>query len=243
MNSIPLFGVAKVAEICYTILAAKTNREVRDMSARKSEIVIVGIALLSFVIGVYYYPQMPEQMASHWNAKGQVDDYLSKFWGLFLIPITLVGLALLFMAVPRMDPLRENIEKFRRYYDGFVILFMLFMIVVYLLTILWNTGIKISLNVFLPIAAGIMFVGVGILVENTRQNWFVGIRTPWTMSSESVWDKTHRMAGKLFKIAGAIAIVGTLFQSYAVYFVLVPAILVAVYTVAYSYVEYKKERK
>jgi len=213
------------------------------MSARKSEIVIVGIALLSFVIGVYYYPQMPEQMASHWNAKGQVDDYLSKFWGLFLIPITLVGLALLFMAVPRMDPLRENIEKFRRYYDGFVILFMLFMIVVYLLTILWNTGIKISLNVFLPIAAGIMFVGVGILVENTRQNWFVGIRTPWTMSSESVWDKTHRMAGKLFKIAGAIAIVGILFQSYAVYFVLVPAILVAVYTVAYSYVEYKKERK
>jgi len=213
------------------------------MSARKSEIIIVGIALLSFAIGIYYYPQMPEQMASHWNAKGQVDDYLSKFWGLFLIPITLVGLALLFMAVPRMDPLRENIEKFRRYYDGFVILFMLFMIVVYLLTILWNTGIKISLNVFLPIAAGIMFVGVGILVENTRQNWFVGIRTPWTMSSESVWDKTHRMAGKLFKIAGAIAIVGILFQSYAVYFVLVPAILVAVYTVAYSYVEYKKERK
>ena len=211
------------------------------MSVRKSEILIVGIALLSFAIGVYYYPQMPEQMASHWNAKGQVDDYLSKFWGLFLIPITLVGLALLFMAVPRVDPLRENIEKFRRYYDGFVILFMIFMICVYLATILWSIEIRISLNVFLPIAAGIMFIGAGILCENTKQNWFVGIRTPWTMSSESVWDKTHRMAGKLFKIAGIISIVGILFQSYAVYFVLVPAILVAVYTVVYSYLEYKKE--
>ena len=211
------------------------------MSVRKSEILIVGIALLSFAIGVYYYPQMPEQMASHWNAKGQVDDYLSKFWGLFLIPITLVGLALLFMAVPRVDPLRENIEKFRRYYDGFVILFMIFMICVYLATILWSIEIRISLNVFLPIAAGIMFIGAGILCENTKQNWFIGIRTPWTMSSESVWDKTHRMAGKLFKIAGVIAIVGILFQSYAVYFVLVPAILVAVYTVVYSYLEYKKE--
>lgn len=213
------------------------------MNMSKSEILIVGIALLSFAIGVYYYPQMPEQMASHWNAEGQVDDYLSKFWGLFLIPITLVGLALLFMAVPRVDPLRENIEKFRKYYDGFVILFMIFMICVYLATILWSIEIRISINVFLPIAAGIMFIGAGILVENTKQNWFIGIRTPWTMSSESVWDKTHRMAGKLFKIAGVIAIVGILFQSYAVYFALVPALLVAVYTVAYSYVEYKREMK
>ena len=220
-----------------------THREVRDMSVRKSEILIVGLALLSFAIGVYYYPQMPEQMASHWNAKGQVDDYLSKFWGLFLIPITLVGLALLFMAVPRIDPLRENIEKFRKYYDGFVILFMIFMIFVYLQTILWNIGIKISPNAFLPIAAGIMFIGVGILCENTKRNWFIGIRTPWTLSSDSVWDKTHRMGGKLFKIAGAISIVGILFQSYAVYFVLVPAILVAVYTVVYSYFGYKKEMK
>ncbi|MFQ5812530.1 MAG: SdpI family protein [Anaerolineae bacterium] len=213
------------------------------MSVRKSEIIILGIALLSFAIGVYYYPQMPEQMASHWNAKGQVDDYLSKFWGLFLIPITLVGLALLFMAVPRIDPLRENIEKFRKYYDGFVILFMIFMICVYLTTILWSIEIRISPNVFLPIAAGIMFIGAGILCENTRRNWFIGIRTPWTLSSDKVWDKTHRMAGKLFKTAGVIAIVGIFFQSYAVYFVLVPAILVAAYTVVYSYFEYKKEMK
>jgi uncharacterized membrane protein len=217
--------------------------EVRDMNMSKSEIIIIGIALLSFAIGVYYYPQMPEQMASHWNAKGQVDDYLPKFWGLFLIPITLVGLVLLFMAVPRIDPLRKNIEKFRKYYDGFVILFMLFMIFIYFQTILWSIGIKISPNAYIPIAAGLLFVGSGILIENTRRNWFIGIRTPWTLSSDKVWDKTHRMGGKLFKIAGVIAIVGVFFQSYAVFFVLIPALVVAVYTVAYSYFEYKKEVK
>ena len=213
------------------------------MSVRKSEIVILGIALLSFVIGAYYYPQMPEQMASHWNARGQVDGYLSKFWGLFLMPVTLVGLALLFMAIPRIDPLRENIEKFRKYYDGFVILFMLFMVVVYVQTLLWNIGIRISLNAFLPIAAGIMFIGAGILVENARRNWFIGIRTPWTLSSDRVWDKTHSLGGKLLKIAGVIAIVGIFFHSYVVYFVLVPVLLVAVYTVVYSYLEYKREMK
>jgi len=207
---------------------------------RKSEILIIGIAALSFVIGILYYPQMPEQMASHWNAKGQVDDYLSKFWGVFLIPVALVVLALLFMAIPRIDPLRENIEKFRRYYDGFVILFMLFMVFIYFQTILWNIGIQISPNTYIPIAAGLLFVGAGILCENAKQNWFVGIRTPWTLSSEKVWDKTHAMAGKLFKIAGVIGMVGVFFQSYAVLFILVPTILVAVYTIVYSYLEYKK---
>lgn len=208
---------------------------------RKSGILIVGIVLFSFVIGIYYCPQMPEQMASHWNAKGRVDGYLPKFWGLFLIPVTLVGLALLFMAIPRIDPLRENIEKFRKYYDGFVILFMIFMIFVHFQTILWNIGIEISPNAFLPIAAGLLFIGVGILCENTRRNWFIGIRTPWTLSSDKVWDKTHRVGGKLFKIAGVIAIVGIFFQRYAVYFVLIPALLVTAYTVVYSYFEYKKE--
>ncbi len=211
------------------------------MSVRRSEILIIGIALLSFAIGVYYYPQMPAQMASHWNAKGQVDDYISRFWGLFLMPITLVGLALLFMAIPRIDPLRENIAKFRKYYDGFVILFMVFMVFVYLQTILWSIGIRISPNVFVPIGTGLLFIGAGILCENTRRNWFIGIRTPWTLSSDQVWDKTHRMGGKLFKIAGAISMVGIFFQGYAVFFVLVPALLVAVYTVVYSYFEYKKE--
>ena len=207
----------------------------------KTEILIVGIALLSLAISAYYYPQMPEQMASHWNAQGQVDGYLSRSWGLFLIPITLVGLALLFLAVPRVDPLRENIERFRPYYNGFVILFMVFMTCVHLLTILWSVEIRISPNLVVPIGAGIMFIGAGVLCENTRQNWFVGIRTPWTMSSEIVWDRTHRMAGKLFKVSGVIAVAGVLFGSYAVYFVLVPAILVAAYTVAYSYLEYRRE--
>ena len=211
------------------------------MNLTRSEILIVGIVLLSFAIGAYYYPQMPEQMASHWNAKGLVDDYLPKFWGLFLIPIVLVGLALLFMAIPRIDPLRENIERFRRYYDGFVILFMVFMIFIYFQTILWSIGIQISPNTYLPIAAGLLFVGAGFLIENTKRNYFVGIRTPWTLSSDRVWDETHRVGGRLFKIAGAISIVGVFFRNYAVFFVLIPAILVAVYTVVYSYFEYKKE--
>ena len=213
------------------------------MNMRKSTIAVLGMILFSFVIGIYFYPQMPEKMASHWNAQGQVDGYMPKFWGLFLIPFILVGLALLFVAIPRIDPLKENIEKFRKYYDGFIILFFVFMLSVYSQVILWNLGVKITPNVILPIGLGILFFYCGILCENVKQNWFIGIRTPWTLSSERVWEKTHKIGGKLFKIAGVIAFFGVFFQSYALFFILVPVISVAAYTIIYSYFEYQKEVK
>lgn len=213
------------------------------MNMRKSEIAILGIILLSLIVSIYFYPQMPEKIASHWNVQGQVDGYMSKFLGLFLMPIILIGFALLFVATPRIDPLKANIEKFRRYYEGFIILLFLFLLSIHFQVILWNLGIKISPNVIAPIGIGILFFYTGILCENAKRNWFIGIRTPWTLSSEKVWEKTHKIGGKLFKIAGVIAFVGVFFQSYALFFIFVPVLLVAVYTIIYSYFEYQKEIK
>jgi len=213
------------------------------MRMKKSEIIILAIILLPFVAGIYFYPQMPEEMASRWNAQGQVVGYMPKFWGLFLLPFILAGLGLLFVTIPRIDPLKANIEKFRKYYDGFIILFFIFMLSIYAQVILWNLGIKISPNVILPIGLGLLFFYCGILCENVKMNWFIGIRTPWTLSSERVWEKTHKIGGKLFKIAGVIAFGGVFFQSYALFFILVPVISVAAYTIIYSYFEYQKEAK
>ncbi|RME29645.1 SdpI family protein [Candidatus Parcubacteria bacterium] len=210
---------------------------------RKSEIILLAIVIISFIVGIYFYPQMPQKMTSHWNAQGQVDGYMQKFWGLFLIPFILVGLVLLFIAIPKIDPLKTKIEKFRKYYDGFIILFFVLMLFIYSWTILWNLGIKIGPNVIFPIGFGPLFFYIGILCENAKRNWFIGIRTPWTLSNEKVWEKTHKIGGKLFKIAGVIAFIGVFFQSYALFFILVPVILVAVYTVIYSYFEYQKEMK
>ncbi len=210
---------------------------------KKIKIIILGIILLSLIISIYFYPQMPEEIASHWNAQGEVDGYMSKFWGLFLMPLILVGLALLFVAIPRIDPLKANIEKFRKYYDGFIILFFVFMLSIHFQVILWNIGIKISPNVIFPIGVGLLFFYGGILCENAKRNWFIGIRTPWTLSSDVVWDKTHKIGGKLFKIAGVVALFGIFFQKYSLFFILVPIISVAAYTIIYSYVEYQKEIK
>jgi uncharacterized membrane protein len=211
------------------------------MTIRKSEIAVVGIILLDIVLGICFYPQMPEKMASHWNIRGEVDGYISKFWGLFLTPLISAGLALLFLAIPRIDPLKANIEKFRKYYDGFIILFFVFLFSIDLQVILWNLGVEISPNVMLPIGIGILFFYLGILSEHSKRNWSIGIRTAWTLSSEQVWDKTNKVGGKLLKIAGVITSVGVFFQKYMLFFIIIPVVVAAIYAIIYSYIEYQRE--
>jgi len=207
---------------------------------KKNKIIIFGIISLSFIIAIYLYPQMPEKMASHWNARGEVDSYISKFWGLFLMPIISIGLFLLFILIPKIDPLKENVEKFRKYFDGFMVLIMIFLFYIYLLTVFWNIGIRFNMSQLMMPALGILFYYGGILVENTKRNWFIGIRTPWTLSDDKIWDKTHRVGGKLFKITGIIAFLGIFFPKYAILFVIIPGISTGIYTIIYSYFEYQK---
>jgi len=213
------------------------------MCLNKSGIAAVALVALSFLLGLCFYPQMPEQVASHWNAAGEVDDYMPKFWGTFILPILIAVMGAFFMLLPKIDPLKENYAKFRPQYNGFVLLIMLFMLALYVQTLLWNTGTQISMMATMPIGIGLLFFYVGVLCEKAERNWFVGMRTPWSMSSDVVWKKTNVLGGKLFKLCGVLAIVGALFKGYEIWFILVPILLAAAYTVVYSYLEYQKEQE
>lgn len=213
------------------------------MNFKKTEIAMLLCVLSAFALSAYFHAEMPESMASHWNARGEADGYTSKFWGLFSTPLILFAIMLLFIVIPRIDPLKANYAKFRPYFDGLFLALAAFMLVVQVQLILWNTGTHISPNRILPIPLGLLFFYVGILCEHAKMNWFVGIRTPWTLSNEKVWDKTHHLGGKLFKLAGAVAVLGVFFEKLAMFFVVAPLLLVAVYTVIYSYIAYQKETK
>jgi uncharacterized membrane protein len=202
---------------------------------------IIGIIFLSFVLTFGAYPQMPGTIVTHWNAAGEADGYMPAIRGIMIVPLITIGLAALFAILPRIDPLRKNYEKFRNYYEGFVLLLVLFFFIIQLQVILWNIGVQVSPNLTFPVLFGILFVYTGFLLEHAEQNWFVGIRTPWTLSSETVWKKTHERGGKLFKLAGIVCLAGILVPEDAVGFILVPILAVAVYTVLYSYVEFRKE--
>lgn len=203
--------------------------------------IIVGLLALSFLLGFYFYPKMPDEMATHWNNQGEVNGSSSKLVGVFIVPFMMVGLAILFLIIPKIDPLKANIELFRKYYDGFIIVLLIFMIFVQLQMMFWNSGTKVSPNLMLPVGFGLLIYYLGILCEHVKKNWFIGVRTPWTLSSDRVWEKTNKLTGRLLKIAGIISFFGIIAQQYAILLAIGPIILVALYGVIYSYFEYKRE--
>jgi uncharacterized membrane protein len=121
------------------------------------------------------------------------------------------------------------------YYDWFIVLIIVFLFYIYLLIIFWNVGIRLSIIRLLIPAFVVLFYYIGILCENAKRNWFIGIRTPWTLSNNIIWEKTHKLGGKLFKLAGILAIFGFFFEQHAVFFIFIPVILIMISTIIYSY--------
>lgn len=207
---------------------------------RPAEAVVLAVVVLSLLAGAWLYPKMPERMASHWNAKDQVDGYMPRFWGVFLMPLVALLMLALFIIIPRIDPLKKNIEKFRGYFDGFILIVTAFLIFIYKLSILWNLGYRFRMGQLMAPALAILFYYCGVLIQHAKRNWFIGIRTPWTLSSDRVWDSTHRLGAKLFKASAPIVLLAAFFPDYALWLILVPVLLATVIVTVYSYLEYRK---
>jgi len=206
----------------------------------RSEKIALGMVLLSFLMAIYFYPKVPEKMISHWNAQGLPDGFAAKFIGIFAFPFISLFLLVLFRLLPKIDPLRENIEKFKHYYNEFVLVMVYFIFYLQVLSLLQNFGIAFNMVQFMLPAFGLVFYYVGVLVEHSKRNWFIGIRTPWTMSSDEVWAKTHKIGGKLYKFSALITILGFFFVNYAILFILAPILFTSIYIILYSYFEYQK---
>lgn len=211
------------------------------MHLPKNRMIIAGILLLTFAVAFIAYPSMPDPMATHWGLSGKADGYLPRIWGLFLVPLISTGLAFLLLLIPRIDPLKENIERFRETYEYFIAILLLFLLYVSLLVIAWNLGVRFNIAQVLSPAFGVLLYACGVLVGKAKRNWFIGIRTPWTLSSDRVWDRTHAVGGRLFKIAGILALLGALFPGIVWLLILGPVFLISICLVVYSYLEYRKD--
>ncbi|HIK33933.1 MAG TPA: DUF1648 domain-containing protein [Oscillatoriales cyanobacterium M59_W2019_021] len=129
---------------------------------RKAEIGAIALVVFAFAIGFAVYPQLPENYASHWNFAGEIDGYLPKSWGLFLIPAVMGVWVAILSLVPRFDRFPDNVRSFRSYYDGLIILICLFLLAINLQSILWNLGLQITPNTTFPILFGILWFYLGI---------------------------------------------------------------------------------
>jgi len=211
------------------------------MKVTKIELVVLAVVVAALWVSIYFYPQMPDKMASHWNARGQVDGYLPKAVNMFIIPSILAGLALFFAVIVRLPMLREKITPFRKYYDGFILCLSLFLLAVHYWMILWNLGICISPNHIFPFGIGLLIFYVGLICKHIQPNPIMGIRTPWTFKNEAVWAKTHKLGGNLFMFCGVVLIAGAFFACDICFLTVISVLSAALITVVYSYLVYRQE--
>jgi len=173
-----------------------------------------------------------------------VDGYMSRFWGVFLLPLITIGLTLLFFAIPSIDPLKANIAGFRLFYNAFIVIFLVYMLYVHGLTLAWNLGhTNFNFTTAMLPAMGLLFIFMGFMVRKAKRNYFIGIRTPWTLANDVVWDKTHALGSKLFIAAGLLTFLGIIVPQKAFPILMVSILGATLITVVYSFIVFKQEEK
>ncbi len=191
------------------------------------------LIFISFVLAFYFYPRLPDLLPTHWGINGQVDGYSSKTFALFFMPILSIFLYILFIFLPKTDPYRQNFKKFESYFNIFIALVQTFFLYIYL-------GFRFNMIQILSPAFAALFYYAGVLTSKAKRNWFVGIRTPWTLSSNQIWSQTHQLGGKLFKLVSLTALLGLFFPQFAFSLLFIPLVSVSTFIFAYSYWLYRK---
>ncbi|MGC8855458.1 MAG: SdpI family protein [Anaerolineae bacterium] len=215
------------------------------MSTRTTFLISLLLILAVTLAGLLFWDRLPEQVASHWNEKDQVDGYMSRFWGVWLMPLISLGLLGLFLLIPAIDPLKANIAQFRGIFNLFILLILAFLVYLQGLTLAWNLGYQnFRMSAAMLPFLGVLFIFIGYLLRHAKRNWFIGIRTPWTLSSDRVWDETHRLGSILFMVSGVLALAGSFFGGMiAFWLIFVPLFGSAFFLIVYSYFLYQRETK
>jgi uncharacterized membrane protein len=214
------------------------------MNHKKMEIISGLLVLAAIVSSFYFYPLLPERVITHWNFAGQADGWNSKNFQVIFFPTLIVIMFLLFKFLPRLDPkVMERPADFNEVYSWLRLVIIFFFTGLYLLTNFVNLGYDWPISKIMPSLVGLLFIVIGFLIKDIKQNWFVGIRTPWTLSSEEVWRKTHRFGSKVFIIAGVVFLFLPFLsrQWNAFFFILL--ILLIFSSLVYSYLIFRKVKK
>ncbi len=210
----------------------------------KTEVLSIIFVLIPAAFSFYFFKHFPESVPIHWNIAGQPDNWSSPAFAAFFFPVLILGIYLLFLFIPLIDPKRERYEQFKNVYHIFKTVIIVFMSLIYFATSLNAIGYNIPISSVVPTMVGILFVIIGNYMSKIKSNWFVGIRTPWTLSSEEAWNKTHRLGGKIF-ILGGLLMASEAFVplSWRMPIFVSIIILITVGTTGGSYIIYLKEQK
>lgn len=208
----------------------------------KTEWFIIVLILLYGIVAFILYPHMPETIATHWNFNGVADSFSPKLWGVLIMPIFFVSIFITYALFYRSDFFKN--KDLKKQLDLTIVLAMLFLFYVSILSLVYNTGVHFNFSYFIIPATSVLFIVLGVIsMKIKKRNLFFGIRTPWTLTDDEVWIKTHKLGGKLFIIMGVVTLIALFYLKYftIIFFAEIIGIILIIFI--YSYVLYKKKQK
>jgi uncharacterized membrane protein len=209
------------------------------MKPTRSQVVSLLLVAAAFALAAALYARLPESVPTHWNASGVADGFVPKPWGPFVLPLVMLGMFVALFAMPGISPRGYGLERFQGVFELLRVVVMEFLFVVTALVLFAGIGAPIPMDRAVYGAAGLVFVVLGNFMGKLTRNFFLGIRTPWTLASEEVWLRTHRLAGKLFVLAG-LALMAIGVMGGGVIAVLVTVAAAAGIPAVFSYVLYRR---
>ena len=207
----------------------------------KKEIPILAIALLPILYLGFVWNSLPENVPLHWNLNGEIDNWGSKYTLIGLVFLMPILTYILMLVIPKIDP-KKRIEVMGGKYDQFKFILVAFMSVLSIFIIYISKNQKLSSPGIIFVLVGILYISLGNYFKVIKQNYFIGIKTPWTLENEEVWKLTHLLAGKMWVIGGLAVVIFSLIlpENSNLYFFMGITAIISIVPIVYSYLVYKK---
>ncbi|SEA76044.1 Uncharacterized membrane protein [Flavobacterium gillisiae] len=209
----------------------------------KKELPLIGIVVAPFIYLAIIWNTLPEKVPTHWNYKGEVDKWGDKYSLITLLFLLPVLTYVLMVVVPKIDPKKKIEQMGGKYYQlKFILVLFMSTLAFIILHISVNQSTSSANLIFIPI--GVLFIALGNYFKVIQPNYFIGIKTPWTLESKEVWKLTHIMAGKLWIVGGLLIVLGSLIidKSIFIYILITIIAVISIVPVVYSYLKFKELR-
>ncbi len=209
----------------------------------KSEIWSILLIVAGLILSFYFYAHFPERVVTHWNFRGEPDGWSGRAGAAFGTMAIIPGMYLLFLLLPLIDPKKERYAEFSKVFQVFKNILITLFFIIYILSSLYNIGYPVRIEFWIPWLIGLLMIILGNYLGKIKRNWFMGIRTPWTLSSENVWNKTHRVGGWAFIFFGICIIISpNLSQTLGTIVFMAGTFAIIFGTLIYSYIVYRQEQ-
>ncbi len=169
----------------------------------KKEWFVWPILIAPFIVSYFLWDKLPEEVPTHFNIKGEADDWGPRWINAFMLPGIGVGIYLLLLVLPLIDP-KKKISNAQKPIAAIRIFTSIFFVVIYALVMTVSLDFEVNIAQYIYLGVGALFLITGNYINSVKPNYFIGIRTPWTLENPEVWKKTHRLGSKLWVVGGLL---------------------------------------